>query len=186
MDDYIIKKQTMSSNRRDGQQAKSTVTETKKLVSNENGIEVWECSSTVTEYDNGPIIPTPPKDPRFKTFQDWLVHVSETVKPDESAVAYNFGLLETTDGYAVFLSIGNTYSEDTDDWANDAEVQNYIKPFSLPAPQYKKLDHLDARDKVKEELLAFSNTEAFKKSVLSKATAITTGLLGDLVAIQQF
>lgn len=118
------------------------------------------------------------------TLIDWLSKLCDAEFPDESIVAYNFGLFETQNGYTIYLIGSKEFDNDDSDWACNNDFEPEHKYFDLPANDYKSLSWQQVMDKIVSELTAFSKSSRFRNSYFSQAQAITTGFDdGDLVQI---
>lgn len=118
--------------------------------------------------------------------QDWLKHICTTESPDESIIAFNFGLFETPNGYTIYLVGSTYYDEEDDDWACEEDFVPAKKYCELPTSDFSHLKFDAVQEKLSAILISFMETEVFNNSFLSKATAITIGFDdGNLELIRQ-
>lgn len=108
-------------------------------------------------------------------FNDWLAQICTTESPDDSIIAFNFGLFETENGYMVYLVGSSTYDEEDEDWATEEDFVPSIKYFELPPEEFRHLRFDVVQQKVKAKIEAFMQTDIFKQSFLFRAVAITIG-----------
>lgn len=121
----------------------------------------------------------------YGTFQEWLNQLCKKERPGNSIIAYNFGIFETATGYTVYLIGSRTFDSKDQDWATNKDFEPKDEYFPLPGAQYKKLAPQKVRQKIKAQLLEFTETDEFKNSFFAKAKAITTGFDdGELVRIR--
>lgn len=117
------------------------------------------------------------------SLQNWMERISLSENVDESIKAFNFGIIETTKGYSLYLIGAKVFEPNDDDWAT-------IVDFA-PSEKYFQLNNEECGQNWKEvldysiELISnFVKSAMFRQSLLRNATAITTGFDdGDLVRI---
>ncbi|MBK6725042.1 MAG: hypothetical protein IPG58_17820 [Acidobacteria bacterium] len=118
------------------------------------------------------------------TLYEWLTEICSTEKPDDSIVAYNFGLFETDEGFTVYLVGSNEYNEADPDWACTETFVPKQKYFPLSSSEYENLDWQQVLETFTAQLTRFTQTDSFINSFFVDAVAITTGFDdGDLVNI---
>ena len=119
------------------------------------------------------------------TFNNWLTQICTTEKPAKSIIAYNFGLLETNNGYTVYLIGSKTYDAEDTDWATEEDFVPALRYYELPPSDFKQLKFDVAQNRVKQMVKDFMKTDTYKQSFLAKAKAITIGFDdGDLEKIK--
>lgn len=115
-------------------------------------------------------------------FNEWLHNITKDEKPGDDILAYYFGILETSSGYATYLVGSKEYNEDDDNWACNTDFE--------PVDKYLKLgqaetDWKEILEQVKNAIGSYTHTKNFKNSFLGKAKTIATGFdSGDLLLIK--
>lgn len=120
-----------------------------------------------------------------KEILEWLKNIEKQDGiPPEEVVAFNFGLIESDQGYLMYLVGGFEYSEEDDDWAS----------LKVPEKDYRYLRFPDElQSESWEQILEYSETVLkslekdgeLSKTLVSKAKAITTGFDdGELIKIR--
>lgn len=120
-----------------------------------------------------------------KEFIDWLDNIEKLDgKPPIDVIAYNFGLMESDQGFVMYIVGGFEYSEEDDDWA-------CIEPPTKPYRYLRFPDELQAKSwnfilDYSEGLLKDLEKEgSLGKTILQDAKAITTGFDdGELIKIR--
>ena len=127
----------------------------------------------VTMYAIEDEVPPPPLDltSNIKTLQEWLFNICNDEKPIKSFANFKFGLFESSeDNIIYFVGVNKYVNGDTSHTRIEIESQNMY--FRLPQSEYKKLSRDQLLNRLTVQLKAFTNTEQFKTSLLSKANAI--------------
>ncbi len=168
-------------NDQDNDHNKNNRTETKRLISRENGEEIWEISISETMEDSAPEPPPPPspgQTRRFAHVQEWLSYLCNAFKPTDRTVAYYFNLEQSMDKYAVLFMCNWKFDPADKEWVYYIEnnPQDY---YVLPDSEYKKLNKEEALKKMVTELKVFTETEEFRHSFFAKARAIAAGYRGE-------
>ncbi|UZR97219.1 hypothetical protein [Chondrinema litorale] len=120
-----------------------------------------------------------------KEILDWLQNIEkQDGTPPEQVIVFNFGLIESDEGYKMYLVGGFEYSEEDDNWAI----------FDLPTKDYRYLKLPDdMQDESWENVLEIAETAlkelekegALNKTLVRKAKALTTGFDdGELIKIR--
>lgn len=116
-------------------------------------------------------------------FHNWLIQVIDSEHPDESIVAYYFGIFEGEKHYTLYLIGSSSYDLEDTDWANNNDFEPVNKYFVLP----NDFDHYswnEIIEEVKKYLTDFVASALYLNSFFSKAKMIATGFdEGDLVEI---
>lgn len=116
-------------------------------------------------------------------FENWLVQIINSESPNESIVAYYFGIFEGDAHYTIYLIGSTSYTPEDSDWASSNDFEPINKYFVLPSD----FDHLSWNEVVEEVekcLKDFVITTTYENSFFSKAKMIATGFDdGDLVEI---
>jgi len=108
-------------------------------------------------------------------FNNWLDSILKTEKPDNSIIAYWFGIFESTDGYQTYLTGSKVFDDNDDDWACDVDFAPKNKYFVLGQ---NDTDWEVILDQVKKFVTDYFQTPVFKNSFLDKSTAIACGFDG--------
>ena len=145
--------------------------------------QVEDISMTETER----AAPEPPP-PSFScsnsvTLQEWFFKLCDTEKPRNDVIAYNFGLFETDNCYAIHLIDSN----EMDDLAAARKegTGTFFNYYPLSKNEYEALEWKQVLNKIKSQLEEFVNTEKFKNSSLAKAKTITMRFDdGDLLGLK--
>lgn len=133
-------------------------------------VEVKEVTFYSVEDDFPP--PPPNLTSNFKTLQEWLLSICNGKKPEKSIATFHFGLFESSDEKIMFLTGVNKYiNGDTSYTRIEFEPSNVY--YQLPQREYSNLNRDQLMKKLTDQLKAFTNTEKFNTSFLSKANAIT-------------
>lgn len=136
-----------------------------------------ETIKTTTQYFSDVVMedemPPPMGDPVSHTtsIDQWLKGICQERGPKEPVTKYELGLFESSTENILCL-VGRNMQQ-TADTSFDRIV---FKPkdlyFKLPQADYKNMDRAAFLNKLYAELVAFTETEAFKKSYLSKAQSL--------------
>ena len=120
-----------------------------------------------------------------KEFIDWLDNIEKLDgRPPIEVIAYNFGLMESDQGFVMYIVGGFEYSEEDDDWAC---IEPPTKPYRyLRFPDELQTKSWDFILDYSERLLKDLEKEgALDKAFLQDAKAITTGFDdGELIKIR--
>lgn len=115
---------------------------------------------------------------------NWISKICETEHPDDSIIAYHFGLFESDKGYTIYLAGSAEFDEDDSDWACNSDFEPEEKYLLLP-DEFQNQSWEEVLDKAVASLTAYTTTATFQSSFLATVTAITTGFDdGDLVRIK--
>ena len=133
--------------------------------------QVEDVSMTETER-----APEPPP-PSFScsnsvSLQEWFFRLCDTEKPQKDVIAYNFGLFETRNCYAIHLVDAEEYERDDPD-AGKKEPDTSGTYYPLSKDEYEALEWKQVLNKIKSQLEEFVKTEKFRNSYLQKAKTIT-------------
>lgn len=111
----------------------------------------------------------------------WLNQVSTDENPPDSVIAFNIGMFETPDGYAIYLGGFGRFDKNDPDWA--------IDPIFVPSEKYFYIrrsgsDWEEVLSEVISSVRSFVTSEAGRKSYLAQAKHLTVGFDdGDLYEI---
>lgn len=116
---------------------------------------------------------------------DWLKNIEkQDGTPPDSVIAFNLGLMESDQGYMMYLVGAFEYSEDDDDWA-------CIEPPTKPYRYLKLPDKVQNEswetilDLYKKALTELESDGTLNTTLIKNAKAITTGFDdGELVKIR--
>jgi hypothetical protein len=118
------------------------------------------------------VFPPPPDlTSNSETVQEWLFSICNDEKLQKPIAIYRLGLFESPDQNTIYLVGTNNY-EDGDTSYTRIEFEPSNIYFQLPPSEYKSLDRDQLLNKLTDQLKAFTETEKFKTSFLSKANAI--------------
>jgi hypothetical protein len=121
---------------------------------------------------------------QFMEFHEWINRIISNENPDESIIAYNFGLFESDKGYTLYLIGSAEYDAEDQDWACSNDFEPADKYLLLP-PGFQNTSWENVQEKVIELLNNFMESETGLASFFARAQAITTGFDdGDLVLIK--
>ncbi|HET6768237.1 MAG TPA: hypothetical protein VFH08_12580, partial [Chitinophagaceae bacterium] len=107
------------------------------------------------------------------TLQEWFFKLCDTEKSEKDVIAYNFGLFETGNCYAIHLVDSIAYEKDDQDAARQNERDTSVNYFPLSKTEYEAMEWKQVLDKIKSQLGEFVKTEKFKNSYFRKAQSIT-------------
>ena len=115
----------------------------------------------------------------------WVIRIQQNEKlPSSSIKAYNFGIIETKNGYSIYLIGSSKYNESHDDWACEEDYVPKEKYLHL-SKEYGDLEWKEVEKIVAHALRDYVKSEEFENSFLFQATAITIGFDdGDLTRIK--
>ena len=148
--------------------------------------EVKVSDVMVEESKNAP----EPPPPSFScsnslTLQEWFFKLCDTEKPGKDIIAYNLGLFDTDNCYAIYLIDSNEHAKEDKVSATKNDYEWPIEYYPLSKTEYKDLKWEQVLNKIKSQLKEYTNTEKFKNSSLAKAKAITIRFDdGDLVKMK--
>ncbi len=108
-----------------------------------------------------------------KQLESWVNDLIENESLSKNIIAFNFGLIETSNGFEMYLNGSASYAKDDDDWACYEDF--------IPNKKYCKIEPLESNNW--EETLAYSKIQleniiinnSMTNNYFSKAIAITTG-----------
>ena len=106
--------------------------------------------------------------------KEWILRVENQDPPSKEIKAFNFGLLETENGYSSYLIGTKTYSEIDDDWACDEDYTPSERYLNIPKENMPS-GWAELQETFAQELIGIINSEELKSSFLSTAEFITTG-----------
>lgn len=110
-------------------------------------------------------------------FEKWIETINRTEKIEPSIIGFNFGLLETTEGFEMYLMGSKSFSLDDEDWALDVDFEPTQKYFQIGLEANEEdEDYWEVVLNFSENLVKdFIGSEKFAKSFLSQAHGITVG-----------
>ncbi|HEX6429818.1 MAG TPA: hypothetical protein VF008_19125 [Niastella sp.] len=150
-----------------------------------NEVKLENITDTTQEKSSPPSLQQAKTAPNDMTFNNWLTQICTTEKPEASIIAYNFGLLETGNGYTVYLIGSKLYDKEDTDWATEEDFVPALRYYALSPSDFKQLQFDVVQNKVKKMIKDFMKTDTYKKSFFAKAKAITIGFDdGDLEKIK--
>lgn len=119
-------------------------------------------------------------------FHDWLAEIIADDTPDDSIVAYYFGIFEGEGHYTVYLTGSSVYDPTDADWACNRDFEPTNKYCVLPS-YMDSISWNKVLEEVEKYLKDFVNSSVFSGSFFAKAKAIATGFDdGDLVVIDRW
>jgi hypothetical protein len=116
---------------------------------------------------------------------NWLNEIEKNEgTPPDSVIAFNFGIMESDQGYMMYFVGAFEYSEDNDDWAC---IEPPTKPYRyLKLPNKVQNESWDTvLELCKNALTELENEGSLNKTLIKNAKAITTGFDdGELIKIR--
>lgn len=110
-----------------------------------------------------------------KTFMEWLENSNEIENVDNLIIGFNFGLIETTNGFEMYLIGSKSFEVDDEDWATNVDFEPKQKYFQFGKEFSADKDWQDIL-KISEKLIRnYVDSEKFKTSLFANAKGITTG-----------
>jgi predicted transcriptional regulator YdeE len=109
-----------------------------------------------------------------KLIHSWITRIDEIEKIPDSIIAFNFGIVETEDGYHVYLIGVSDYDVEDDDWACEEDFIPEEKYLDLGAVS-SNWDWEEVQSIVKDSVEQYIRTSASPKSFVHKAEYLTTG-----------
>jgi len=120
-----------------------------------------------------------------KEFNNWINGINKNEKPLNEIVAFWFGLIETEDGFTMYLIGSKEFDENDDDWACNNDFEPTNKYFDLPTNYTNgKSWNVILNDSLKI-LKDYANSSEFSTSIFRNAIAVACGFDdGDLNRIK--
>ncbi len=117
--------------------------------------------------------------------EEWLYAISDAETPDNSIIAYHFGLFENLEGSATLYLVGSAvFHEGDDDWIANVDFEPQDNYHTIVEIGFEGLPWDEILEKVRIKLTEFTGTDKFRHSFFSNAQAITLGFdEGDLIRI---
>lgn len=110
-----------------------------------------------------------------QTFTEWLENSNEIENVDNSIIGFNFGLIQTTNGFEMYLIGSKAFDKDDEDWATNVDFEPKQKYFQFGKEFSADKDWQDIL-KISEKLIRnYVDSEKFKTSLFANAKGITTG-----------
>ncbi len=110
-----------------------------------------------------------------QTFTEWLENSNEIENVDNSIIGFNFGLIETTNGFEMYLIGSKSFEVDDEDWATKVAFEPKQKYFQF-GKEFSADKNWQDILKISEKLIRnYVDSEKFKTSLFAKAKGITTG-----------
>ena len=106
---------------------------------------------------------------------NWILNINASEKPDANIIAYNFGLLETSDGFSIYLIGSKVFDAEDDDWACKEDFTPEQRYLNFNSQEFKQLTWNDFLERATDTLRTFINSNLFPETFLSAAKAITVG-----------
>jgi hypothetical protein len=118
-------------------------------------------------------------------FNSWIRKINVAEKPKSEIIAYNFGLLERENGFAMYIIGSMEYDAEDDDWACNTDFEPKNKYLDLPMEYAEGKGWEDILIASTELIKNYLKSNDFQTSIFKNAKAITTGFDdGDLVRIK--
>ena len=115
-------------------------------------------------------------------FNDWLNTIILKEKPSNDIVAYYFGIIETTNGFEVYLTGSKIFDEEDEDWACNVDFVPKDKYYKI---EYETDEWEFVLKLVQQMLEGYVQTKDFAGSFLENSIAIAYGFDGgDLYRIK--
>lgn len=116
-------------------------------------------------------------------FQNWLAKIIESENPDESIIAYYFGIFKGEAHYTVYLIGSSSYDPQDSHSASNNDFEPTNKYFDLPN-DFDNLRWNVVLEEVEKYLKDFVASASYVNSFFTKAKVIATGFDdGDLIEI---
>ena len=110
-----------------------------------------------------------------QTFEEWLENINQTETVDNSIEGFNFGLIETTNGFEMYLIGSKKFEIDDEDWATHVDFEPKQKYFQF-GKEFSADKDWQAIQQLSEKLIrSYVASEKFKTSLFANAKGITTG-----------
>jgi hypothetical protein len=110
-----------------------------------------------------------------QTFEEWLENINQTETVDNSIEGFNFGLIETTNGFEMYLIGSKTFDLDDEDWATNVDFEPKQKYFHFGKEISTDKDWQDILKISEKLILNYVSSNSFKNSIIANAKVITTG-----------
>ena len=144
-----------------------------------DGIEIKEV--IMTHVGEEPEPPPPPGYPsKFKTLEEWLIHICDSEKPQQDSLTYEFGIYQFSDSTdkpineCLLYLVGNTtYNNSPNHSITKIKFQPAEAFFKLPKEDCEHLTLAQIQTSIIEQLKKFISTEKFKSSFFQTAKEIT-------------
>lgn len=154
----------------------------KSNAQNQSGLkdtifEKMEFNHSVEEID-----PPPPNFVyKYQRIEDWLTAICNHNKPLKKISSYTIGLFETNENIVLTFVGTNTKTLDN----NHSETHIDFIPadtyFKIPKPEYDNLTRDAIYNKLILEIIEFTKTQTFKKSILAASNEIIFETTGKLI-----
>jgi hypothetical protein len=108
-------------------------------------------------------------------FEEWLENINQTETVDNSIKGFNFGLIETTHGFEMYLIGSKIFDKDDEDWAINVDFKPKHKYFQYGKEFSTNKDWQDILKISEKLILNYVNSNKFKTSIFANAKGITTG-----------
>ncbi|MEQ9098279.1 MAG: hypothetical protein RIF36_23470 [Imperialibacter sp.] len=109
---------------------------------------------------------------------DWISNNQILATDLQGIEACHFGILETTEGYMIYLIGAKEYDPDDDDWAIEVDFEPTNKYLEIPTELTDQLDWMAVLELVVKSLADYISSDAFTNSQLANVDVITTGFDG--------
>lgn len=110
-----------------------------------------------------------------QTFIEWIENINEIEAVDNSIIGFNFGLIETTNGFEMYLIGSKSFDKDDEDWATNVDFEPNKKYFQFGKEFSADKDWQGILKISKKIILNYVSSENFKTSIFANAKGITTG-----------
>lgn len=118
-----------------------------------------------------------------KSIHSWIIRIDESENIPDYIIAFNFGIIETEDGYQIYLVGAADYDLEDDDWACEEDFIPAEKYLDLGAVS-SKWDWEEVQSIVKDSVEHFISIKVSPITFVQKAEYLTTGFDdGELVRI---
>jgi hypothetical protein len=108
-------------------------------------------------------------------FEEWLENINQTETVDTSIKGFNFGLIETTNGFEMYLIGSKIFDLDDEDWATNVDFEPKQKYFQFGKYFSTNKDWQDILKISEKLILNYVNSNKFRTSIFANAKGITTG-----------
>lgn len=109
---------------------------------------------------------------------NWILTISKSEQIPEGIKAVNIGLVETENGYTLYMVGSNEYDAEDSDWACNEDFVPENKYLVVEGDSFNKMPWDQFLKDVVEILKNFVKSEEYKNSILYSVPHVTTGFDG--------
>jgi len=108
-------------------------------------------------------------------FNDWVKRLSRSESAPRDIIAFNFGLTQKSTGYSISVMGTKEFTEDSDDWADEADFEPREKYLDITYDEEETPDWDEVFEEVRVSIRDYTRSLEFQNSILRNAKAITLG-----------